>query len=181
VPSQPFPAYSRSTRSSQSTPTYTYLDPPDSHTSKSAAKRESCRNTSNYRTQPGKGQCNPELRWSSLPKYGALLRKSPVFQTPTPQVIEFGRKIVGIIWRLDCSLPLSNTLTEARRVSLVCHWPEMKLHPIDDVAHQPGVLLPSAEAFQEASDWPSSVRAASTKRPFLPHKFSPSNVVTGKS
>jgi hypothetical protein len=40
-------------------------------------------------------------------------------------------------------------------VWLVCPRLEKKLHPIDGVAHQPGVLLPSAEAFQEASDWPS--------------------------
>ena len=31
---------------------------------------------------------------------------------------------------------------------------EKKLHPIDGVAIA-GVLLPSTEAFQEASDWPS--------------------------
>jgi hypothetical protein len=35
-----------------------------------------------------------------------------------------------------------NTLTELRSVSLVCPRLEKKLHPIDDAAHQPGVLLP---------------------------------------
>ena len=33
---------------------------------------------------------------------------------------------------------------------------EMQLHPIEGVAHQPGVQLPSPEDFQEASDWPST-------------------------
>ena len=35
-------------------------------------------------------------------------------------------------------------------------WLEKKLHSIDGIAHQPGVRLPSAEDFQEASDWPST-------------------------
>jgi hypothetical protein len=56
------------------------LDPPDSHTSKSAAKRESCRNTSDYRTQSAKGQSVASSP-VHLPKYGELPRKSPVFQT----------------------------------------------------------------------------------------------------
>ena len=39
---------------------------------------------------------------------------------------------------------------------MVCPRLEKKLYPIDGAAHQSGVRLPSAEDFQEASDWPST-------------------------
>jgi hypothetical protein len=122
------------------------LDPPDSRTSKSAAKRESCRNTSDYRTQSAKGQSIASSP-VHLPKYGEIPRKSPVFQTLPGGVCQFRPKNAEIIWRLDCSSSKDNTLAEFRSVSSVCPRLEKKLHPSDGVA-SPEFYFPHGKPFR---------------------------------
>jgi hypothetical protein len=149
VPSQPFPAHSRSTRSSLNTPTVC-LDPPDSRTSKSAAKRESCRNTSDYRTQPRRGQSKPSANPTSQNTERFL--QSLLFFRPR---LLMGENLAG-----KALSPIGDWIalyqaTRWRRFVVCRPGLEKQPHPIDGVAHQPGEFISFSGRFQEASDWPS--------------------------
>lgn len=102
------------------------LDPPDSYTSKSAAKRESCRNRSNYRTQPVKGQSRATSQsYQELPANPASQNTERFpgtllfFKLPSSKWPNLARKMLKSFGDWIALYSANNTPAGIRSVSLV--------------------------------------------------------------
>jgi hypothetical protein len=178
VPSQPFLRTLDRRAHQKSTPTID-LDPPDSRTSKSAAKRESCRNKSNYRTQPGKGQskaCNRSASQNTERLSGSLR----FFR------LQFARKgnLAGKVPSRFGDWIAPQIKTTCWRRFRVCRWcaPGLRrsctrstVQPIS-----PEFDFPHRKIFRRPVTGHQSRRAASSEAA-LPVTHFPAQTITGKS